>query len=118
MSVDKNVRRHRRIPFLGPIKVSWEEHGQVRFALTKCIDISDQGLRIESPQPVRPGTLIMLESERIKLRGAATVRHSVRYGAKYLLGLQITEAVLGDTIAKLEGRPVVTVLIENLNKLD
>lgn len=117
MSVVKNARRHRRIPFFGPIKVSWEEHGQVRFAITKCIDISDHGLRIESPHPVRPGTLIMLQSERIKLRGAGTVRHSVRHGAKFLLGLQLTEAILGDTIAHLEGRPVVTVLIENLNKI-
>jgi PilZ domain len=117
MSADKNLRRHRRIPFLGPIRISWEESGQSRFAMTRCIDLSETGLRIESPYPVPNGATVMLQSERIKLQGAATVKHSVRHGSKFLLGLQLTRAILGDTIAELEGRPVVTVLIENLNKI-
>lgn len=116
MSADKNMRRHRRIPCINPIRISWEEQGEPRFAVSKCIDISETGLRIESPYPVRTGTLILLKSERIKLSGSAKVKHSVRHGSKYLLGLQLTQAILGDTIADLEGRQLTAVLIENLNR--
>ncbi len=84
--------------------------------MAKCIDISETGLRIESPEPVRPGSSIQLAAERIKLNGAATVKHSVRHGSKYLLGVQLTQAMLGKTIAELDGRPIVTLLIENFNR--
>lgn len=114
MPAHKNIRRHRRIPYLGPIRISWEEHGQSRFSMAKCIDLSETGLRIEAPCPVPAGTAIQLRAERIKLAGAATVKHSVRHGSKYLLGLHLTQAILNDTIAEIEGRPVVTVLMENL----
>jgi hypothetical protein len=117
MSTGHNLRRNRRIPYIGPIRISWEENGQPRFSLTKCIDISETGLRIESPQPVRPGATIQLAAERIKLSGAATVKHSVRHGSKYLLGIQLTQAMLGDKITRLEGPPAVTALIENFNRI-
>ncbi len=105
MPVDKNRRRHRRIPCLNPIRVSWEEHGQPRYAIAKCIDISETGLRIESPYPVPAGTSILLASERIDLRSSAKVRNLVRNGSKFLLGIQLNHAVLGKTLAALEGRP-------------
>ena len=102
---EKNRRRHRRIPYLNPVRISWEDQGQPHFAATRCIDISDAGLRVESPYPVQPGTVIMLNSERIKLTGAATVKHLVRHGSKFLLGCQLTQASLSDAIARLERRP-------------
>lgn len=117
MSDDKNLRRHRRIPYFGPIRISWEERGQPRFAMARCVDISDSGLRIESPVPVPSGAVIQLGAERIKLAGAAAVKHVVRNGSKFLLGVQLTQLMLNKTIAELEGRPAVTVLIENLNKI-
>jgi len=118
MNTDQNIRRHRRIPYVGPIRISWEEHGQSRFALAKCVDISESGLSIESPQTVPRGAIIQLGAERIRLTGAATVKYVVRKGAKFVLGVQLTQATLGSkTIAELEGRPAVTILIENLNKL-
>ena len=116
MATHKNNRRSRRIPYVGPIRISWEDNGQPRFALAKCIDLSQNGLRIEAPQSVRPGTVIHLAAERIKLTGSATVRHSDRHGSKYLLGVQLNQAVLEKTIAELEGSPVVSVLIENLDR--
>jgi hypothetical protein len=117
LTTEKNIRRHRRIPYTGPIRVSWDERGEPRFAMGKCVDISEDGLRIEVPKPVPRGASIHLAAERIKLAGAATVKHSARRGAMYLLGLELSRAVLQRTIAGLEGRHEVTVLIENLNRI-
>jgi hypothetical protein len=102
MTISKDVRRNPRIPYQGPIRIAWEEHGQPRFATTKCLDISAEGLRIESSQPVPRGAVIQLNAERIGLAGSATVKHVVRKGAKYLLGLELSQAVLSKTIAVIE----------------
>ena len=117
MSTDKNIRRHRRIPYVGPVRISWDDRGQPRFALAKCIDISEAGLCIESPEPVPQGASIQVGADRIKLAGSATVKHVVRNGSKYLLGVELTNFRFNNVLANLESRPAVTVLIENLNKL-
>jgi hypothetical protein len=117
MSATKDLRRHRRIPYPGPIRISWEDQGQPRFAMAKCIDISESGLCIESPQPVRPGANIQVGAERIKLAGAATVKHVVRNGSKFLLGVQLTQVMRGQTLQQIEGLSPVVIVIENFNRL-
>lgn len=103
MTTSKDIRRNSRILYQGPIRMSWEERGQPFFAMAKCLDVSAGGLRIESPQPVPHGTAVQLNAERIKLAGTATVKHVVRRGAKYLLGLQLSQVVLFQTIAAING---------------
>lgn len=118
MTLGKNNRRQRRIPYIAPIRLSWEEHGIQRFATARSIDLCENGLRVEAAQPIPAGTRVMLGADRIQLRGAAAVRRMERSGSKYLLGLELTETMPGNVIAGLEGRPIVTVVIENFNKLD
>jgi hypothetical protein len=117
MITSKNNRRHRRIPYVGPLRISWEEQGQQCFAQARCIDISEDGMRIEVARPVRPGTCILLSAERLKLSGAASVKHMDRSGGKYLLGLNLTQAMAPGKLAELERRPVVTLDIENFNRI-
>jgi hypothetical protein len=117
MPSDKNIRRHRRIPYVGPVRISWDDHGQPRFALTKCVDISESGLCIESPEGIRIGATIQMGAERIKLAGSGIVKHVDRKGRKYFLGVELTQFKLDTAVASLEDRPAVTVLIENLNRL-
>jgi hypothetical protein len=117
MSADKNIRRHRRIPYVGPVRIGWDDHGQARFALAKCIDISESGLCIQSPEPVRIGATIQVGAERIKLAGSAVVKHVVRHGSKFMLGVELTQFKLNTSLVATDNRPPVTVLIENLNKL-
>jgi hypothetical protein len=109
MSTGKGIRRQKRIAYVGPIRISWEDQGQPRFALAKCLDISEAGVRIEAPQPVRIGSTIQLAAERIKLAGSATVKNVVRNGSKYLLGVQLNRAMLGQAITEIESRPLVSV---------
>jgi hypothetical protein len=105
ISDGKNRRRHRRVPCINPIRISWQEQGQDRFALCKRLDISETGPRIESPYPVRD-------------HGSGVVRQVVRHGSKYLLVIQFNQAILGGVIAELETHDVAAVLIENLNRTD
>lgn len=99
--MSRDSRRHRRIPYLGSIQISWESYGQARFAQGKCLDISESGLRIEVPVPVPMRTSVFLRADRIQLSGAATVRHLSRYGAKYILGIEMSQALQEKTLAAI-----------------
>ncbi len=85
----KETRRNRRIPYSGLVRISWEDSHGARFAQGRCIDVSESGLRIEAPVSIPLHTPVMLTAERIGLAGSASVKHLSRFGAKYLLGLQL-----------------------------
>lgn len=102
MIARKDKRRHRRICYVNPIRVSWEENGEPRFAFAKCIEISENGVRIELPYPVRIGASILLREDGMKLATSATVKHLIRRGGKCLLGLNLRQGILAKTIAQLE----------------
>lgn len=98
----KDVRRHRRIPFIGMVRLAWEDaQGQTKFANGQCLDVSESGMRIEVNTSIAPRTRIMLNAERMKLSGSATVKHVVRYGSKYLLGLELSETLREKTLAAI-----------------
>lgn len=102
----KDARRHRRIPYIGSIQISWETSGQARFAQGRCVDVSEGGLKLEVPVPVPLRTSIIMRSEKIQLSGSATVRHIARYGSKYILGIEMSQKLQEKTFASLqEGWP-------------
>ncbi len=95
----KDIRRHHRIPYVGPVRLSWEDdQRRAKFILAKCVDISETGLRVEVSEPIPVRTNLQLRAERINLGGSATVKHSVRYGSKYLLGLQLSQVLQDKTL--------------------
>ena len=89
----KDGRRHRRIPYIGPVMISWLASGEPRYARGRCIDVSESGLRVELAVSVPQGTDISLSAERVSISGQARVRHSIRYGAKYLLGVEFSQVL-------------------------
>jgi hypothetical protein len=103
--IGKNNRRHRRIPFVAPARISWEDQGRPSFAIVRCIDLSEEGMRIEVTQAIRPGTRIQIAAEHIRFSGSASVRRADRCGAKYMLGLQLTQAMGPDKITEIEANP-------------
>lgn len=105
MITNKNNRRHRRIPYVAPVRISWEEQGTPSFAIARCIDLSEDGMRIEVSKAVRPGTRLQIAAENIKFTGSASVKRSDRSGSKYMLGLQLTQAMHADKIADIEANP-------------
>ena len=109
MILTQETRRHPRIPYPGPVRISWEDYGSPRFALAKCVDISEAGIRLEAPQAIPRGAIVQLAADRIRLNGSATVKSSVRTGAKYSVGLELSHT---------DRNPVISAaaLIENLNR--
>jgi hypothetical protein len=90
----KDTRRHRRFPYAGVVRVSWDDgaHG-ARFARGKCFDVSESGLRVELPVSIPARTIVTLGADGIQVSGAASVKHVERFGAKYLVGLQLNSGV-------------------------
>jgi len=91
----KDIRRESRVTSGDPVRVSWEDvtEGQ-RFAIGKCVDVSASGLRIEVLAPIPVHTRLMIRAERLGLSGPAVVKHSLRRGGKYVIGLQLSEGRL------------------------
>ena len=103
--ITKNHRRHRRIPYLVPMRISWEDQGQPCFAIARCIDLSQDGIRMELNQQVPRGARLQIAADRLNLFGSATVRRSERSGGKYLLGLEFSQSMPSSKIAEIEGAP-------------
>src|SRR5579864_1990880 len=101
----KDKRHNRRIQYVKPIRIAWEENGEPRFAYAKCIEISENGVRIELPYQVRAGSTILLREDSLGLTTSATVKHLIRKGGKCFLGLHLRQGILAKTIALLDGPP-------------
>jgi hypothetical protein len=101
----KEKRHYRRIHCVKPIRISWEEKGEPRFVYAKCIEISENGLRIELPYQVRAGSTILLREDSLGLATSATVKHLIRKGGKCMLGLHLRQSILAKTIALLDCPP-------------
>jgi hypothetical protein len=88
----KDHRRHQRIPYLGAVRISWEdERGIARYAQAKCLDVSEEGLRIEVGEPIPVRSTLSLREERIKVGGSATVRYTAWRGCNHVLGLNLSQ---------------------------
>jgi len=87
-------RRHPRVSYAGAVRISWQdERGLSRFAKAKCLDLSQEGLRIEMTQPIPVLSTLLLRAEQINLGGSASVKHIASRGCKYILGLNFSHAL-------------------------
>lgn len=97
----KNSRKHERVPYEGPIRISWQdERGLSRYAKVKCLDISREGLRVETVDPIPVRSTLLLRADQISLGGSATVKHTAWRKCKYVLGLNLSQP-LENSVANL-----------------
>ncbi len=90
----KENRRHQRVSYVGAVGISWEdERGLSRYAKAKCLDVSEEGLRIEVAEPIPVLSRLLLRADQINLGGAASVRHIASRGCKYVLGLNLSQTL-------------------------
>ncbi len=65
----------------------------MRFAVCKYSDISEGGMKVTIPEPLKSGSLVNLRSEEMNVSISATVRHCERRGVVYVAGLEFTSKV-------------------------
>ena len=88
----KDARQQQRVPYAGPIQIGWSDaSGEPKYTHGKCVDISEGGLRIEVPVAIPAGTRLMLNAERIKVSGSASVKAVTRHGGRFILGLELSQ---------------------------
>lgn len=90
------VKEHRRLEerglIAGPLRLTWTNSAGTAFhVLGKCVDASRQGMKIEVSDPIPLLTSVGISVERIGFAGSASVRHIVRTGRKYTVGLYLTQ---------------------------
>jgi len=86
-----DLRRHPRAEIAAPIQLSWTDHnGQERLVSGRILDIPENGMRVESPEPVVPRAYVNFRAERLNLQGSASVRSCKKQGTKYLAGLEFS----------------------------
>jgi hypothetical protein len=64
--------------------------------------MSESGLLIETPDPIPVHTCLMVRAERIKLSGPSRVKHAVRRGSKYILGIELSESLRSQVLSVRE----------------
>jgi hypothetical protein len=86
------MRRDPRLASGDPVRLSWEEVSTgPSFITGKCVDVSAAGLKIEVLTPIPVRTYVMIRAETLGLSGSGVVKHSLRRGAKYIVGVQLSE---------------------------
>jgi hypothetical protein len=85
------MRRDARLASGDPVRLAWEDATTgPRFVSGKCVDVSAAGLKIEVQVPIPVRTTIMVRAESLGLSGSAVVKHSLRRGTKYVIGVQLS----------------------------
>ena len=83
------ARVHGRFKIRCPITLAWNDTtGYTRTVRARGVDMSTVGARVESPEPLAPGSFTYLRARELKLMGSANVRYCVRRGLSYRIGLE------------------------------
>jgi len=88
-----DIRSCERRPFQGAVQVSWQARsGEMKLIRAKCLDLSDQGMRIECQQAFEVRANVYLQAPAFGLVGNASVRYCRRSGMKHIIGLMFSAA--------------------------
>jgi len=92
----KDLRRSRRYTVDGAtVRVSWLGLSGTLQVIhnARVLNISEEGMAFELPEPAQLVTRVKLQSEKHKLLGEGTVRHCRRLGSKYVVGVEFADAL-------------------------
>lgn len=89
----RDARRAARYPLQCAVQLSWQlPNGEPRTVRATCVDVSDQGARVECPELLAARSNVYLQAPSYGLMGNATVRFCRRQGVKYSIGLEFSWA--------------------------
>src|SRR5579862_6522070 len=90
----KDIRRGERHPLEGAVQVHWQSpSGEQKMIRAKCVDVSENGVRILSEQPIDLRTNVFVQAPAFGLMGNASVRYCRRLGLRHSIGLMFSSAL-------------------------
>jgi hypothetical protein len=85
------LRRHVRSASSASVRIAWRDRrGVDNFINSHTVDVSESGIRVETPVPIEKQTYVTLECSTLGLRGTASVRSCTGKGMKYVVGLEFS----------------------------
>ena len=82
-------RFHGRFKIKNRVMLSGEdEAGKTWTIQGRGVDMSRLGARIETTDPIAPGSFVFIQVRELNLMGGAVVRYCVRRGLNYKVGLE------------------------------
>ena len=90
-------RLYERFPVNALLQICWDEGKGVRRQIrARAIDVSKQGVQVESERAIPAGTLVNVFSANFSPIGRASVRHCTQKGMGYRLGLYMPDRFVDD----------------------
>lgn len=93
-------RRGARLRVQAAFGVFWNERAsQPKYLKAFCSELSEQGLSLETSDPIPVGTRLSLRADSGALFGEARVKHVTKRGAKYILGVELSSCLMDEAFA-------------------
>jgi hypothetical protein len=101
----KHTRRQVRLYYSGPVRLFWDDaEGRTKYLQAVCLDISENGLRVDSNESLPVNTRVSLRADLVELAGTAIVRRVHEQGSRFILGLELSAALMEQAL-KLTRNP-------------
>ena len=85
----KELRKEPRRPVTGDVGIAWQDSsGRRQFCNVRGVDLSESGVRVESPVPLEVGSYVQVHAEEFGFNWPARVRHCERRGSRHIIGLE------------------------------
>jgi hypothetical protein len=89
----KDLRREDRRPFFERAFVQWEENGASFQLRARCVNLSPNGMAIETYEPLPERETVGCSVPALNVVGMASVRYCKRRGLKRVAGLEFYDLV-------------------------
>jgi hypothetical protein len=87
--VKADSRFHGRFKITNHVTLSGEDEAGKKWTIQgRGGDMSRLGARIETGDPIAPGSFVFIQVQNLSLMGGAIVKYCVRRGLKYKIGLE------------------------------
>jgi hypothetical protein len=83
-----NRRKYARTPVSGTVRMTCPGYAVTSSTRCSCVDISPRGMAIDSPEPLLPDTIVVLNAEEQGARRVARVCYSRAHDMLYRIGLE------------------------------
>ncbi len=88
---ESNIRRFERSNARVLVNIMWKDRwGVEKFTNAYSLDVSEEGMRVEVPEPLPERSYVIVRADKLGIHGTAAVRSCARQGTHYVAGLEFS----------------------------